>query len=171
MRRYTLQIGEREFVIEVQETAADQFDVVVGGESYAVTLAGDEDITRASITPAISSAPTAGAAPAAPVAASPASPRAAVPPPAATPAAPAPPRRAGGAAVAGTLNSPMPGVILEVNVKVGDVVERGHIVAVLEAMKMNNAIKAPRAGTIAEVFVSPGQAVGHGEPLIRFQEG
>lgn len=168
MRRYTLQIGEREFVIEVQETAADQFDVVVGGESYAVTLAGDEDMARASITPAISSAPAAAASPAA---ALPASPRAAAPPPAATPAAPAPPRRAGGAAVAGTLNSPMPGVILEVNVKVGDVVERGHIVAVLEAMKMNNAIKAPRAGTIAEVFVSPGQAVGHGEPLIRFQEG
>jgi biotin carboxyl carrier protein len=167
MRRYTLQIGEREFVIEVQETAADQFDVVVGSESYAVTLAGDEDMARASITPAISSAPAAVAVSAAPAAAAPASPRAAAP----TPAAPAPRKRAGGAVVAGALNSPMPGVILEVNVKVGDVVERGHIVAVLEAMKMNNAIKAPRAGTIAEVFISAGQAVGHGEPLIRFQEG
>ncbi len=165
MRRYTLQIGEREFVIEVQETAADQFDVVVGGESYAVTLAGEEDMARASITPAISSATVAGLAPAAPTTqvrvAAQASP---------SPAG-APRKRAGAAGTAGSLNAPMPGVILEVNVKTGDVVERGHIVAILEAMKMNNAIKAPRAGTIAEVFVSAGQAVSHGEPLIRFQEG
>jgi biotin carboxyl carrier protein len=83
----------------------------------------------------------------------------------------APRKRVGAAGAAGSLNAPMPGVILEVNVKTGDVVERGHIVAILEAMKMNNAIKAPRAGTIAEVFVSAGQAVSHGEPLIRFQEG
>jgi biotin carboxyl carrier protein len=62
-------------------------------------------------------------------------------------------------------------VILEVNVKVGDVVKRGQVVAILEAMKMNNAIKAPRDGTIADVFVTTGQVVGHGEPLVRFGEG
>lgn len=167
MRRYTLQIGEREFVIEVQQTAADQFDVVVGGEPYAVTLAGEEGLARAVITPAISSAPSVAAAPprvAQPVASAPA-------PASSAPSAPAPRARAPAAGKAGTLNAPMPGVILEVNVKAGDVIERGHIVAVLEAMKMNNAIKAPRAGTVAEVFVAAGQAVGHGEPLIRFAEG
>jgi biotin carboxyl carrier protein len=168
MRRYTLQIGEREFVIEVQETAGDQFEVVVGGETYAVTLAGEEDLSRASITPAISAAPFAAAGPGThPVAPAVAHRAAAPATPSAAPAARM--RPAGGGA--GMLNAPMPGVILEVNVKAGDAVERGQVLVVLEAMKMNNAIKAPRAATIAEVFVAAGQAVGHGEPLVRFGEG
>ena len=65
----------------------------------------------------------------------------------------------------------MPGVVLEVNVKPGDTVVRGQQIAILEAMKMQNSIKSPRAGTIAEVCVAAGQAVGHGDALIRFQEG
>ena len=65
----------------------------------------------------------------------------------------------------------MPGVILEVHVKAGDVVERGQQIAVLEAMKMHNFIGAPRAGTIAEVCVTPGQAVGHGDAIVRYTEG
>jgi biotin carboxyl carrier protein len=65
----------------------------------------------------------------------------------------------------------MPGVILELHVKAGDVVQRGQQVAVLDAMKMHNFIGAPRAGTIAEVCVAAGQAVGHGDPIVRFAEG
>jgi biotin carboxyl carrier protein len=65
----------------------------------------------------------------------------------------------------------MPGVILEVSVAEGDSVERGQPVATLEAMKMNNVIRSPRAGTIAEVCVAAGQAVGHGDPIVRFREG
>jgi biotin carboxyl carrier protein len=41
---------------------------------------------------------------------------------------------------------------------------------VLEAMKMHNLIGAPRAGTIGEVCVTPGQAVGHGDALVRYAE-
>ena len=65
----------------------------------------------------------------------------------------------------------MPGVVLEVNVKPGDKVVRGQQIAILEAMKMQNSIKSPRAGTIAEVCVAAGQAVGHGDALVRFAEG
>jgi biotin carboxyl carrier protein len=65
----------------------------------------------------------------------------------------------------------MPGVILELSVAVGDAVERGQPIAVLEAMKMKNSIKSPRAGTIAEVCVAVGQAVGHGDPIVRFRAG
>lgn len=91
-------------------------------------------------------------------------------------AAPAPraaiaPRKAAGGGGTGALNAPMPGVILDVAVAVGDTVERGQPIATLEAMKMNNIIKAPRAGTIAEVCVAAGQAVGHGDPIVRFKEG
>ena len=47
MRRYTLNISDREFVIDVQEVSADEFEVVVGGETYAVTLSGDENLNEA----------------------------------------------------------------------------------------------------------------------------
>jgi biotin carboxyl carrier protein len=65
----------------------------------------------------------------------------------------------------------MPGVIIEIDVKVGDTVRRGQLVAILDAMKMHNHIRAPRAGTIREVCVDAGQAVGHGDPIVRFEEG
>jgi len=61
-------------------------------------------------------------------------------------------------------------VILELFVKPGDVVQRGQQVAVLDAMKMHNLIGAPAAGTIVEVCVAVGQAVGHGDPIVRFAQ-
>ena len=65
----------------------------------------------------------------------------------------------------------MPGVILEVSVKAGDKVKRGQQVAVLDAMKMQNVIGAPKDGTIGDVCVAAGQSVGHGEVLVTFVEG
>jgi glutaconyl-CoA/methylmalonyl-CoA decarboxylase subunit gamma len=166
MRRYTLEIRGREFVIDVEEEAADRFAVTVGGESYVVSLTGDEDLPEATIAPALATGQSAGTAASVPAAAI--APRESRPPPRA--AAPAP-RKPAGAGGAGALTAPMPGVILDVGVKVGDTVDRGQVVAVLEAMKMQNSIKSPRAGTIAEVCVTVGQAVGHGDTIIRFQEG
>ena len=160
MRRYTLQIRGREFVIDVQEQSADRFEVVVGEERYEVALSGDEDLPEATITPGFAPARGAPAAsssgPAAPASRKPA------------PATPDPAKGVGGV---GALNAPMPGVILEVSVAPGDTVERGQAIAVLEAMKMKNSIKSPRAGTIAEVCVAVGQAVGHGDAIVRFREG
>lgn len=63
------------------------------------------------------------------------------------------------------MSAPMPGVIIEVCVKPGDTVERGQKVAVLDAMKMHNLIGATRAGTIAEVYVTEGQSVNHGDAI------
>jgi len=166
MRRYTLDISDREFVIDVQELAADRFEVIVGDESYEVTLSGDENLAEASITPGFQ--PVTGAAPRASVASTVARVRKE---PATTPAAsPAPRKPAGGAGGKGALTAPMPGVILEVNVKAGDQLERGQQVAILDAMKMHNVIGAPRAGTVAEVFVAAGQNVDHGDAIIKFKE-
>jgi|JI8StandDraft_1071087.scaffolds.fasta_scaffold77449_3 biotin carboxyl carrier protein len=166
MRRYNLALGDREFVIDVQELTADRFQVVVGGTSYEVTLTGDENLPGATITPGYQ--PAAGALAAAPSAAHAGSPSPAAASPAPAGASRTAPRRA----VAGSdaLNAPMPGVILELHVKVGDTVTRGQQIAVLDAMKMHNFIGAPRAGVIAEVCVAPGQAVGHGEPIVRFAQ-
>ena len=68
--------------------------------------------------------------------------------------------------------APMPGVILEVSVKPPATRSRAASRSpILEAMKMQNSIKSPRAGTIAEVCVGVGQAVGHGDAIVRFEEG
>jgi len=150
MRRYTLNINNTEFVVDVQEAGADKFDVVVGGESYAVTLSGDQAAVAAA--PAVA-APVA----AAPVVAAPAA------------AAPARKQPAGGAGKNG-VKAPMPGVILEVSVKAGDKVKRGQQVAILDAMKMQNVIGAPRDATVSEVCVAAGQSVGHGDVIVTFKE-
>jgi len=67
--------------------------------------------------------------------------------------------------VEGTVTAPMTGKILSVKVKKGDQVELGHVVCILEAMKMENEITAPKAGTVREVYVSEGSSVSEGEPL------
>jgi len=160
MRRYTLEIGGREYVVDVNELAIDSFEVMVGGDAYVVTLAGEEDLPEAAIAPQLQGAGAPAGAPAV---------RVARKAPAAAPGTPVQRKPAGGSGGA-SLNAPMPGVIIEIAVKPGDAVARGQLVAVLDAMKMHNSIKSPRAGTIAEVCVDPGQAVGHGDAIVRFRE-
>lgn len=167
MRRYTLDIGDREFVVDVQEVAADRFEVFVGDVAYDVCLSGDENLGEASITPELQ--PRASATARIGRAAN-SVPRVRQEPSATPAASPSPRKPAGGGGGKGALTAPMPGVILEVNVKAGDQVERGQQVAILDAMKMHNVIGAPRAGTIAEVFVSAGQNVDHGDAIVKFQE-
>ena len=82
---------------------------------------------------------------------------------AAVPAAPAAPAVTGaGEAV----NAPMPGNILKVNVNVGDKVKAGTVLVVLEAMKMENEIMAPKDGAVTQVLVSKGSTVDTGAPLV-----
>lgn len=163
MRRYKLDIGAREFVIDVQELAADRFEVFVGGESYEVTLSSDEEMAAATITPSVH-VKTGDA----PAVASQALASIRKEAPTTPPESPTPRKVATTPGGKGTLNAPMPGVILEINVKAGDTVTRGQRVAILDAMKMHNVIGAPRAGTVAEVCVTVGQSVGHGDAIIRF---
>ena len=67
------------------------------------------------------------------------------------------------------VKAPMPGLVLDVLVTVGQTVEMGEKILTLEAMKMENAIKSPTAGTIASIHVSKGQAVDKNFVLIRFE--
>ena len=83
--------------------------------------------------------------------------------PVAAPAPAAP--KAAPAAGSNTVNSPMPGNILSVNVKPGDAVKSGAVLMILEAMKMENEILAPADGTVKEVFVQKGSTVETGSPL------
>ena len=97
----------------------------------------------------------------APAAPAPAAPAAAPAAPAAAPAA-APQATAKGEVVA----APMPGNILKVNCAAGAAVKSGDVLVILEAMKMENEILAPRDGTVAQVVVSVGNTVDTGAPLV-----
>ncbi len=77
-------------------------------------------------------------------------------------AAPAPAAPVAGEAV----KAPMPGNILKVNVAVGQAVKEGDVLIVLEAMKMENEIMAPRAGTVAQVLVQKGATVDTDAPMV-----
>ncbi len=70
---------------------------------------------------------------------------------------------AGGAAGSGDVTVPMQGTIVKVLVEVGQEVEVGQGIVVLEAMKMENQIAAEKSGTIKEIKVAPGQTVGGGD--------
>ncbi len=65
--------------------------------------------------------------------------------------------------------SPMPGLLRQVNVQVGDTLEAGHPVLILEAMKMENILKAAGNGIVKEIHVSPGQTVEKGQLLITIE--
>lgn len=67
------------------------------------------------------------------------------------------------------ITAPIPGNIVEVKVKVGDRVNSGDVVCVLEAMKMNNMIHTNLGGVIASVDVSAGQAVDYGTVLVTLE--
>jgi biotin carboxyl carrier protein len=67
------------------------------------------------------------------------------------------------------LVAPLPGIIIEVFVKPGEYVETGHVMLVIEAMKMKNSIRSVRAGNVAAVLVSAGQTVMHKQPLVEFE--
>ncbi len=67
------------------------------------------------------------------------------------------------------ITSPLPGVILEVKVAVGDTIKRGQTVMIIEAMKMENNIEATADGTIATINRSKGDAVMEGDILITLQ--
>ena len=83
--------------------------------------------------------------------------------PVAAPAAPAAPAvTAAGDAV----KAPMPGNILKVNVSAGQAVKEGDVLVVLEAMKMENEIMAPKSGTVSQVLVQKGSTVDTDAPLV-----
>ena len=99
-----------------------------------------------------------------PTAAPVAAPAAAPAPVAAPAAAPAP---AAAAPVAGdAVTAPRPGNILKVNVTPGQAVKEGDVLVVLEAMKMENEILAPKACTVKQVLVSKGSTVDTGATLV-----
>ena len=120
-----------------------KFNITVNGTTYEVDV---EEV--GGVQAPVAAAPVAAAAPA----------------PAAAPAAA--PKAATGSAGAVKVTAPMPGSIVSVKVNVGDSVKSDTVVAVLEAMKMENEIFAGQDGTISSVNVSTGDSVNSGDVIV-----
>ena len=136
MKEYKFKINGKEYNVTIGEADGKNLSVNVNGADYQVEL---------------ENAPAA-----APVAAAPAAPKAE----AAAPAAAKP----AGAGV--TVKSPLPGIIISVDVKEGQAVKRGQKVAVIEAMKMENDILAEADGTITAVHTRKGDSVLEGADIV-----
>ena len=139
MKEYKFKINGKDYAVAIGQAEGKVLTVNVNGADYHVEL---ENAPAAS---PVQAAPVAQAAPAA----------TAAPAPAAAPAG-----------AGEKVNSPLPGVIVEVCVKEGQAVKAGQKVAVLEAMKMENEIPAPKDGTITGIHVAKGDSILEGAPVV-----
>ncbi len=142
-----VKIGDQVFEVEIEDVNARPVLATVDGETFEV-YPEEQETTMVAAAPA-----PAVVRPAAPA------PRAAAPAPVAN-------GNGGGKAV----TAPIPGKIIIVSVKPGDSVSVGQELVVLEAMKMKNAIRATRAGTVKTIYVAVGDSVRHGQPLVEFTD-
>jgi biotin carboxyl carrier protein len=71
----------------------------------------------------------------------------------------------------GVINAPIPGVVMEVRVQVGDTVEKDQVLVVLESMKMLMEFRAPIPGEVEKVSVSKGQKMEKGDEMVRIKKG
>ena len=158
MKEYKYKINGNEYSVAIIDLEGDKAAVAVNGVSYQVDILTEgytAPAPRPAAKPAAAPAPAPAAAPAAPAPApQPIAPAA----PAAEPAAPA----GKGTAV----QSPLPGVILDIKVAVGDQVKAGQTVAILEAMKMENNINAECDGVITAIKVSKGDNILEGSDIV-----
>lgn len=144
MKSYKFTVNGKEYAVDVFGIEGRTASLSVNGVPYSVELS--EDIPQ----------PAAAADPAP----RPSAPAQAPKPQAAPSAAPA-------GAVSSVVRSPLPGVIISVDVKEGQAVKKGQKVAVLEAMKMENEIQADSDGTVAAVLVHQGDSVLEGAELVK----
>ena len=141
MKEYKYKINGNEYAVAINEVCDTAAKVTVNGAEYTVEWEKPvEEKPEVKVQP---------------VAAKPAP----SPAPAAQPAAAAP---AGGHSI----KTPLPGVIIDVKVNVGDTVAKGQTVVVLEAMKMENNINADRDGKVVAIQVAKGDTVADGAVLV-----
>ncbi|MDE0233680.1 MAG: DUF2118 domain-containing protein, partial [bacterium] len=76
----------------------------------------------------------------------------------------------GGAEQSGSLQAPMPGRVVEVIAGEGDEVEKGQVLVVMEAMKMEHGLRAPHPGKVVSVLAAPGEQVESGQVLVVMAE-
>ena len=147
MKNYKFTINGNKYSVEVGDIENNSVNVEVNGTPYTVEL---ETEVKAPVKVKPVVMVNAGAQKSAPAAA-----------PANVKSAPAAATAAGA-----TLKSPLPGTILDVKVAQGASVKKGDVLAILEAMKMENEILAPQDGSVAQISVGKGASVNSGDVLI-----
>ena len=141
MKTYNINIEGEEFKVTIDSVIKDQACVSVNGRQFNVQW--EEQAPEKADIPVVKSSPK----------------------PSPVPQASKPTPTAYGSSI----NSPLPGTVLEVRVKEGDTVKEGQVVAVIEAMKMENDIEAERGGKVKSVNVTKGDSVLQGSPIITFE--
>ncbi|MDD6803281.1 MAG: biotin/lipoyl-binding protein [Prevotellaceae bacterium] len=147
MNKYQYKVQGVDYDVEIEEVEGNLAKVSVNGIPFEVELKRPINPVHAIKKPKVAAPKPAAPAPA----------------PAAAPVAAAP------AAAPGSGNpvkAPLPGTISSISVKVGDQVNVGDTVLVLEAMKMQNNIEAEYAGTVTSIVVNPGDSVMEGAVLL-----
>lgn len=147
MKKYQYKVQGVDYDVEIEEVEGNIAKVNVNGIPFEVELKQPINPTS-SLNKVKVEAPK-------PVAKAPA---------AAPAAAPAPTPAPAGAGTA--IKSPLPGTITDVKVNVGDKVNAGDVVLVLEAMKMQNNIESETTGTVTSIAVKPGDSVMEGFVLL-----
>jgi biotin carboxyl carrier protein len=138
--QYALHVGERTVAVALAPAAVGHHQLTVDGETAKILLAADGDVTWVHVDDASYAVRYID-----------------------------PVRRHAGHAGGGADDvalAPMPGVAIAVHVAAGDDVVPGATLMVIESMKLETAIKAWRAGTVAEVHVAPGQTFDRGAALV-----
>ena len=139
-----VKVNDRWYTVEAVDVDSEPAVVLVDGERVEVSLS--QPLVQADAPPAAATLPAQPATPAP------------APAPAAAPSA-------GGRA----FTSPMPGIVLSVAVGVGDQVTTGDDVCVLEAMKMQQTLKADWSGVVSAVHVIAGQQVQDGDAIVELE--
>lgn len=150
MGKYNFRINGHDYQVDVNSVEGGIADVTVNGTDYKVELA---DAVPAPAQQAVRPAPQTVSA---------VTPQATAPAPQAVQTATASAPQGKGEVV----TAPLPGVILDIKVKVGDAVKAGQTVAVLEAMKMENEIESTASGTVTAVNAGKGDSVLEGAAII-----
>lgn len=150
MKIFEVLLNEKAYLVEVAKIGPEGAMVTVNGTPYEVGIK-NITATQAPKTMVVSEPPPMSAPPAA--AANP-KPQAAV-------------ETVGGLT---TIKAPLPGLIIEVKVNIGDTVGVGDVLLIIETMKMENNITSPVAGAVKEVKVSNGESVTEGAPLIVIEQ-
>ena len=146
MKQYKFKINGTEYAVDIIDVDGDMATVAVNGSNFEVEVEGMA-VKPTSKTPKVVKTAVVGA-----------------------PEAPAPverkpaPAAAGGAANA--VKAPLPGVILSIDVKVGETVKVGQRLFVLEAMKMENNIDSDREGIVREIKIDKGDSVLEGDVIM-----
>lgn len=142
MKQFIYRINGQDYIVAVNKMDDSLAEVAVNGTNYKVELVKDE---VSLVSQPVAKAPAAAA------------PKAAAAP-ATKPTAPS--------NAAGAVKSPLPGIVVSINVNVGDVVKKGQTVAILEAMKMENSIQATVDGTVTAININPGESVLEGVTIV-----